>query len=90
MVDAGIVGNNMSKANLHDRFQEPKEIGLFGNRVFMHQKLKDFEICIDIIQEMIATDGDTKGELQKELDVYETIVRIYKERLMSINKTKAP
>lgn len=74
----------MSKPNLHAEVARFREVSLFGNKVFLLEKIRDFKFCIRFIKDSAKRCGHMTMEMSEETEIYELLIRHYEERMRHI------
>lgn len=74
----------MSKPNLHAEVARFREVSLFGNKVFLLEKIRDFKFCIQFIKDSAKRCGHMSTDMSEEIEVYELLIRRYEERIRHI------
>lgn len=68
----------MRKLNLHWALGQFNNFRLFGNVSYMREKIRQFEFCIDYMNNNYANITETDLE---EIETYKRLVKIYKRRI---------
>lgn len=74
----------MRKPNLHAEITRFREVGLFGNKVFILDKIRDFKFCIQFIKDSAKRCGHMTVEMNEEIEIYELLIQRYEERIRNI------